>query len=132
LKVIRALINSNICISLAERFLFVFAITILFDIRDLEADKHAGLKTLAKLGENKAMNLSYLLLMASFLISFFHYQNLNDEFIIWALAISTAITFLFLRLKKIRNLHWYYYGILDGTMLLQGVLVYMFFISNTR
>lgn len=31
---------------LVERFFFVFAITIPFDIRDIEADKQAGLKTI--------------------------------------------------------------------------------------
>jgi 4-hydroxybenzoate polyprenyltransferase len=112
----------------AERFFFILAIAIAFDIRDMEADRRAGLKTIPlQLNENKARTLSYLFLLVFFLIYFLHYQTSNDWFIIGALGISTMSTYLFIRLKTIRNLNWYYEGILDGTMFLQGVLMVVFF-----
>jgi len=116
--------NTHVIVMLLERFFFVFAITIPFDIRDIEADKQAGLKTIPLLlNENKSLVFSYLSLIIFFLISFIHYQQLNYWFIIFPLLISTFTTFFFLYSKKIRNLPFYHYGILDGTMFLQGLLV---------
>ncbi|MFY9153560.1 MAG: UbiA family prenyltransferase [Prolixibacteraceae bacterium] len=113
---------------LAERFFFIFAITIPFDIRDLEADQHSGLKTIPLLiHEKKAMTLSYLLLLIFFLISFVHYQMLGEWLIILALGISAITTYFFLVSGKIKKWPLYHYGILDGTMLFQGVLVYLFY-----
>ncbi len=113
---------------IAERFFFIFAIAIPFDIRDMEADRRTGLKTIPLiLNENKALSLSYLSLLVFFLISFFHYQIRHDWFIIGAFGISALSTYLFLRIKIFRKLSWYYYGILDGTILLQGMLVMAFY-----
>lgn len=113
---------------IVERFFFVLAITIPFDIRDMEADKQAGLKTFPLLlSENKSLAISYLSLFIFFLISFVHYQQLNYWFIIFPLGISTLTTFIFLNSNKIRNLPFYHYGILDGTMFLQGLLVLVFY-----
>lgn len=109
---------------IAERFLFIFAIAIPFDIRDKEADRCAGLKTIPMLlNEKKALTLSYLSLLVFFLISFFHYQLRNEWFIIGAFGISALTAFLLIRQKTLKKLSWYYDGILDGTMLLQGLLV---------
>lgn len=113
---------------LAERFFFILAITIPFDIRDKEADQHAGLKTFPLLlNEERAMIISYLSLIAFLLISFLHYQNTKQYFIVEALSLSALTTYIFLKSKKIRNMNYYYYGILDGTMLLQGLLVLLFY-----
>ena len=113
---------------IAERFFFIFAIAIPFDIRDMEEDRIAGLKTLPLLlNENKTLTLSYLSLLVFFLISIFHYQSRNDWFIIGALGVSTLITYFFIRMKTFRKLSWYYSGILDGTMIIQGLLVMAFY-----
>jgi 4-hydroxybenzoate polyprenyltransferase len=120
--------KSHVIIMLAERFFFVFAITIPFDIKDLEADKQAGIKTIPLIiDKSKSLALSYILLLTFFLISFFHYQAQGAWFIIYALGLSSLITFMFLKMKTFRNLNYYYYGILDGTILLQGLLVLMFY-----
>ncbi|HSH64280.1 MAG TPA: UbiA family prenyltransferase [Bacteroidia bacterium] len=125
--------RSHVVAMLAERFFFVLAITIPFDVRDIEADKQAGLKTIPLLlNEDKSLVLSYLSLFIFFLISFFHYQMLNRWFIILPLSISTLTTFLFLNSKKIKNLPYYHYGILDGTMFLQGLLVLVFYYLNVN
>lgn len=113
---------------LVERFFFVFAITIPFDIRDIEADKLAGLKTIPILFSEKTSNgIANLSLFIFFLISFFHYKLQNCWFIIGALSISALTTFLFLNEKRFRKLTYFHYGILDGTMLLQGLLVLLFY-----
>ena len=135
LTILLPIIQSNITFNrvhmitmLVERFFFVFAITIPFDIRDIEADKQAGLKTIPILfNENTSNAIANLSLFSFFLISFFHYQLQNCWFIIGALSVSTLTTFLFLNEKKFRKLTYFYYGILDGTMLLQGLLVLVFY-----
>lgn len=123
--------KTDVITMLIERFFFVFAITIPFDIRDVEADKQAGLKTIPLLlTENKSFAISYLSLLIFFVISFIHYQILNYLFIILPLSISALTTFIFLKSKKIRNLPYYHYGLLDGTMLLQGLLVLICYYLN--
>jgi 4-hydroxybenzoate polyprenyltransferase len=113
---------------IVERFFFIFAIAIPFDIRDMEADRRAGLKTVPLLlNETKALTLSYLSLLVFFLISFFHYQLRNDWFIIGAFGISALTTFLVIGQKTFRKRCWYYSGILDGTMVFQGLLVLAFY-----
>jgi len=123
------IVETQVLLLFAERFFFIFAITIPFDIRDMQADRDAGIKTIPMLiNRNKVLLLSYLSLSVSFLISFFHYRTQNNWFIIEALCISLIITYLFLKLQFFRNLTRYYYPILDGTMLLQGVLVLVFYL----
>lgn len=113
---------------LFERFFFVFAITIPFDIRDIEADKQAGLKTIPLLfKENTSFILSYVSLFIYFIISFFHYSTVTPSFLIFPLGISFLTTLLCLSSKRARSLTYYYYGILDGTMLFQGLLVLSFY-----
>jgi 4-hydroxybenzoate polyprenyltransferase len=119
---------SHIMAILVERFFFVFAITIPFDIRDIEVDKQSGLKTIATwLGANTSYFISYASLFIFFAISLFHYKIYDSWFIFWAFSVSAFTTFLFLRVKKIRDLPYYHYGILDGTMLLQSLLVLLFY-----
>ncbi len=117
---------------LAERFFFIFAIAIPFDIRDMKSDKQDGLKTIPMLfiNENKSLAISYLSIFIFFIISLFHYQTQNRWFIIWALCISALTTFVFIKNRKTRTLPYYHSGILDGTMLLQGMLVFVFYYIN--
>ena len=125
------ILNTQVLLLFAERFLFIFSIAIQFDIRDMQADQRAGLKTIPLLiGQDKAIILSFLTLAASLFFSVFHYPNQNDWFILWALCISTAITYLFLKIHFFKNLTRYYYQVLDGALLLQGLLVLGFYFLN--
>ena len=114
----------DIILLITERFLFVFAITIPFDIRDMEADHKSGLKTIPlKIGEKNAEILSFLSLILYFIISVLHFGLQKQHLLITATVISFLITFISLRVKKLRKHPIYYYGILDGTMLIQGIVV---------
>jgi 4-hydroxybenzoate polyprenyltransferase len=120
--------KAHVAAMLTERFLFILAITIPFDIRDLEADLDAGLKTIPMiLNEKRAIILSYLLLLCFFLLSEIHYQLRNEWYISGAIALSALSTYVFLKFPYFRNKAYYHYGILDGTMLLQGILVLVFY-----
>lgn len=121
--------TSDILIMLIERFFFILAITIPFDIRDIEADKEVGLKTIPLMvGKKTALLISYGALVVFMTIAIWHYQDSN--FIILALGISGISTFVFLSAQKIKDLQKYHYGILDGTMLLQGLLMVIFYYLN--
>jgi len=125
--------ETQVILLFSERFFFIFSITIPFDIRDMQSDRNAGIKTIPLLiNQNKALAISYLSLFISLIISFFHYRMQNNWFIIEALCISTITTYLFLKLQFFRNLNRYYYPILDGTLLLQGVLVLGFYFFQQK
>lgn len=114
-----------------ERFLFVLAITIPFDIRDMEADHDAGLKTIPlRIGAKKSIDLSIGILILFFVITAVHYFITNQWMLLNAFSTSFLTTIVFLSNKKIRSTPLYHYGILDGTLLLQGLLVVAFYYFN--
>jgi 4-hydroxybenzoate polyprenyltransferase len=114
----------HVFIMLVERFLFVFAITIPFDIRDVETDRITGLKTIPILvGEKKAILLSNAALIGFMLIAVIHYSVFTMSYLIPAFLISGLSTYYLINNEKAKNNSYYHYGLLDGTMLLQGLLV---------
>lgn len=124
---------AHILLMLTERFLFVFAITIPFDIRDMEADQRVGLKTIPLLvGAGNARRISVAALLAMGALAVVHYTFTHQLFIIWALLVSILTTVVFLLASRIQRLPFYHYGILDGSMFLQGLLVVAFYLLNTR
>ena len=112
---------------LSERFFFILAITIPFDIRDLEADGQQELKTIPMLlGEKNSLKLSYFLLFVFLLGSAFHYAPEKEWMILSAMCLSGITTYFFLKMDYFKKMSFYHYGILDGTLLLQGMLVIIF------
>ena len=107
-----------------ERFLFIFAITIPFDIRDMAADSQQGLKTIPLvMGKKNALTLANIALVCFTGLSLLHYNQPDFYRINIALAVSALSSFIFINNKKLQQVPFYHYGILDGTMLLQGILV---------
>jgi hypothetical protein len=41
------------------------------------------------------------------------------------MILSAVSTYIFINSSSLKRLYFYHYGILDGTMLLQGVLVWL-------
>ncbi len=115
-------LNKFSSLLLLERFLFVFTITMPFDIRDMAVDKKYGLKTIPLLmGKKHSLNLAYFSLGLFFVASCIHY---NDQpKILAAMSISAFATFLSLSLEKIKTHELYHEGILDGAMMMQAMLV---------
>ncbi len=106
---------------LLERFLFIFAITLPFDIRDLEVDAFNKVKTIpAVLGIQKTLWLSILLLIAFLTITFFIYSwNIFLGMFIFSILAAIII------LKSPQQQHDYYFtGLVDGTMILQPIIIY--------
>lgn len=123
-----SLFDSKVILLFSERFLFIMAVAIPFDIRDMNEDLNSKLKTIPILiSPRKAIFLSYMALIISFVISVYHYQAKNNWFIMSGLFVSLIITIVILRSKFLKTTGQHYYHLLDGTLLLQGSLVLGFF-----
>jgi 4-hydroxybenzoate polyprenyltransferase len=107
------------------RFLFIVAIAIPFDIRDLFQDQNSALRTIPVIfGEKKALFLCQLFLAASVILLFAYTEKLDANF--WAIALSIFVTgWLILKSRWNKN-EYYYFLLLDGTMVLQLVILQLF------
>ena len=104
-------------------FLFVVAITIPFDIRDIYQDRYYGLKTIPVLfGERKALALSTTLLAVQMGWLWLSDYPLDIRL---ALIAASALTLLFILRPPIKKNEYYYFLILDGTMLLQFLVLWL-------
>jgi 4-hydroxybenzoate polyprenyltransferase len=114
----------QILLVFTERFSFIFAIAIPFDIRDRKADTLAGIKTIPViLGEKRALQVCNLALLVSLVTATFHYPLIHFAFIVPAYFVSVILIYIFINSMKIRKLPFYYDGILDGSILLHGILI---------
>ena len=109
----------------AERALFIFALTLPFDIRDLHIDAPAAVKTLPQvLGMWGAVRLGYALLCLAGVLAFgLFWVDFYAATTLAALLISYAITAYFIGLSPRRQHDYFFTGLLDGLMLLQATLV---------
>ena len=109
---------------LVERFLFVFAITIPFDIRDMQADTRQRLKTIPLLiGKKNSMIVANTALILFLAVCVLHYNSFALIWLNCAFSLSAVSTLFFMNNKRLQATQYYHYGILDGTMLLQGLFV---------
>jgi len=110
-------------ILIAKRFLFIAAVAIPFDIRDLFDDKQLGLKTIPVAWGEKNAYLFCQLLLAGYLVLLFLFRNhgFNTDF--FALALSIILTgWLIFRSKWEKN-EYYYFFLLDGVLIVQYLFV---------
>lgn len=108
-----------------ERFLFLMAITIPFDIRDMDSDKSEGLKTIPLLaGVDGAKRLSYLLLVVFILLCLVTFiSGFHGKQQCLALVLSGGITvFMISRIRTKNPPSFYSFG-MEGMSLLQFLLI---------
>ena len=105
-------LDAHVWLVLFERALFVFAITIPFDIRDMIEDERLGLKTIPLfIGERKSRMISVLMLMVFIIVTAIHYAHTSQMFLAVALSISALTTMWLITQERIRQLPLYHYGI---------------------
>ncbi len=110
-----------------KRFIFMFILCLLFDLRDIEIDRKENIDTLpVMLGKKKSYYLSYLLLVLFLAIAWVQYLYLPQLPFFIAMLVSTAVTFLIIERTKKTNSDFIYLAGVDGMMLLQAFLVYLF------
>ncbi|MNK22672.1 prenyltransferase [compost metagenome] len=116
---------SETVLLVAKRFLFVCAITVPFDIRDLFQDKLYELKTIpVVLGEKKAWIFCQALLAICLLLLILFTKTINLDVI--ALALTLLLTGWLIFKSNFKKNEYYYFFYLDGTMLLQFVMLVLF------
>lgn len=105
-----------------KRFLFIAAITIPFDIRDLFQDKLYELKMIPVMfGEKKAYIFCQFLLLGYLVLLLLFSQTVNLDVI--ALTITILLTGWLIYKSAIPKNEYYYFFFLDGIMILQYLLL---------
>lgn len=106
---------------LGERAFFIFAITLPFEIRDLERDRAAGVLSIPHiLGVPRTKGLAILLLLLFAGSALFHYSNPMHAM---ALALSGVLTIPLIGATHVDRGDFFYSVLMDGTMLIQVGLV---------
>lgn len=110
-----------------KRFVFMFILCLLFDVRDTEIDRKENINTLAViLGKKRSYFLSYLLLIVFIILSFAQYFYLPQPGFLIAMLISAIATLATIEITKKNNSDFIYLAGIDGMMILQSLLVYLF------
>jgi 4-hydroxybenzoate polyprenyltransferase len=110
-----------------ERALFIFAITIPFDIRDIQIDETSKLKTLPQvIGIRKSQFLALLLLSISALLTIVLIStDVYDVELLTPYLLCTGITGLLISRASVDKDDYYYSGLLDGMMFLLPFLYWV-------
>ena len=104
-------------------FLFIVAITIPFDIRDIYQDKYYGLKTIpVMVGERKALTLSALLLVVH---AGWIWMSAYAFHVRLALSICSLVCLMLILFPPVKKNEYYFFLILDGAMVLQLFMVWI-------
>ena len=114
---------------ICSRFFFLFAICILFDLRDREADSAGGIKSLITFLERPGIRKLYFFsLLVSFLSALGLYSSIPLIPLLILLLPVLAAAFVYGCSVQTRSELWFYF-FLDGLMMLSGlfILVYSFF-----
>ncbi|TKC07525.1 UbiA prenyltransferase family protein [Pedobacter frigoris] len=117
--------SADTLLLVAKRFLFIAAITVPFDIRDLFQDKLYALKTIpVMLGEKKAFIFCQFLLIGYLALLLLFRQATYADVI--ATTLTLGLTGWLIFKSNIKKNEYYYFFYLDGTMLLQYLMLILF------
>lgn len=108
-----------------ERCLFVFAITLPFDIRDLQIDAHTSVKTIpSELGIDRTKLLAHACLTLVFIFAFINWQLETYSFnTLLAFGLSVLSTIPLVAYSDRVEHDYYFTGLIDGTMIFQLLLI---------
>jgi hypothetical protein len=104
----------------AERYLFLFALAIIFDIRDMKSDNKNILTIPGAIGSFKTKVISFCLLALNISLIMMHYEDIR---ILAPLILSGLLTGVFIYKAKAFSGEYYFLGVLDGAMALQFIAI---------
>jgi 4-hydroxybenzoate polyprenyltransferase len=112
---------------LLRRFLFVLALTITFEIKDLKSDEEYHLQTIPMhlgISNTKLLvqGILFLLILINTLQYFFFSISLPNML---AVNLSLFVSIFCIQPVNEETKDWWYYFVLDGMMILQFVFVYV-------
>jgi 4-hydroxybenzoate polyprenyltransferase len=113
-------------ILIAKRFLFIAALAIPFDIRDLFQDKQSGLKTIPVAWGEKNAYLFCQVLLTGYVVLLFLFRDRGFTTDFWALTLSVVLTGWLIFKSKWEKNEYYYFFYMDGVLILQYLFVIAF------
>ena len=120
------ILTVDVMLTFLQRMLFIFAITLPFDIRDMKYDKKLNLKTIPLYyGVEKTKKIATIALFCfSGMVIIQYFSGNKLEFIeTVALLFSAAITDFVITKTHEKQKEYFYSFIMDGTLILQFLLV---------
>jgi 4-hydroxybenzoate polyprenyltransferase len=110
----------------SERFLFIFIITLPFDIRDLDIDRRNAVQTIPALIGQKA---TFYLGLSCLIFWVFIVYLLYPFVVFLPLLLTAFVTLFFIKYASQQQHDYFFTAGVDGLMLLQFILIYgcMFF-----
>jgi 4-hydroxybenzoate polyprenyltransferase len=122
--------NRDVLMVFAERYLFLFALAIIFDIRDIKDDKK-NIRTIpGTFGTTGTKAISVSLLFINIYLAFIHYNN--DLYLLFPILASIILAALFICRANSFSSEYYFLGLLDGSMAFQFILLIMFYLLFKR
>lgn len=118
--------DSDILLLTAKRFLFITAMAIPFDIRDLFQDRKLGLKTVPVVFGEKNAYLLCQILLAGYLVLLLLFRNHGFDTNFFALTITILLGGWLISRSKFEKNEYYYFFYVDGVLILQYVLMLIF------
>jgi 4-hydroxybenzoate polyprenyltransferase len=108
-----------------KRLFFIAAIAVPFDVRDIFQDKSNQLKTIPVIFGEKNSLLICQVLLASYLLLLFNFtKKIDGNF--FALSLTILLSGWLIFKSKWKKNEYYYFLLLDGTMMLQLIMLLIF------
>jgi 4-hydroxybenzoate polyprenyltransferase len=111
---------------LLERFLYILAVTLPFDIRDIEIDQKISVNTIPSyLGIHRTYVLVNTLLLICYVLSLAVCNFLNILTVTTAILMGLSLlsTYTLIVISKGKDSDYYYSGLIDGAILLKSIIV---------
>jgi 4-hydroxybenzoate polyprenyltransferase len=116
----------DITLLVAKRFLFIGALTIPFDIRDLFEDHKLGLKTIPVLIGEKGAYLFCQIMLGGYIVLLFLFRNGGFNLDFYALTTTALLAGWLIFKSKWEKNEYYYFFYMDGVLILQYVVLVVF------
>jgi 4-hydroxybenzoate polyprenyltransferase len=116
----------DMTILIAKRFLFIAALTVPFDIRDLFEDRQSGLKTVPVMWGEKNAYLFCQILLAGYVVLLFLFRNGGFTPDFFALTITAVLAGWLIFKSKWEKNEYYYFFFIDGVLILQYLMLLLF------
>ncbi len=109
-----------------NRFLFMFVLCLLFDVRDMEVDREQNIHTIPVMaGKNNSYYIAYFTLILLIILSLAQFYVFGGGDVLAAMSLSAIVTFVTVLATKKNNSDYMYLAGIDGMMLLQPLLIYL-------
>ena len=117
--------SSDLWLYTFERFLFIVAITLPFDIRDIEVDEIESTLTIPRtIGVRMSKWIaSASLIMAFSIVLYLYYFSFASNTYIMATGITYILVLAMISKSDIERHDFYYSGLLDGSMVLYFLMI---------